>query len=202
MTGPRPSSMLLTLHAVRLLGFADTASVAHRFRQEPGDVELLLIDAGVRGWAVSSTFSGSRGWSLTMDGRAENERLLAEQLNSAGGQAAVNGVLADFGALNEEVVAACSRLQLEWLSAGYRPNLAIDAQTHQRFTRALTSLIGLEARLTAVLTRFGGYTDRLRKAVENAATDKAWLTATDRDSFHRIWFELHEDLIATLGIQR
>ena len=202
MTGPRPSSMLLTLHAVRLLGFADTASVAHRFRQEPGDVELLLIDAGVRGWAVSSSFSGSRGWSLTIDGRAENERLLAEQLNSAGGQAAVNGVLADFGALNEEVVAACSRLQLEWLSAGYRPNLAIDAQTHQRFTRALTSLIGLEARLTAVLTRFGGYTDRLRKAVENAATDKAWLTATDRDSFHRIWFELHEDLIATLGIQR
>lgn len=203
MTDPGQSSMLLTLHAVRLLGFADTASVAHRFRQDPGDVELLLIDAGVREWAVSSSFSSSsRGWSLTMDGRAENERLLAEQLNSAGGQAAVNGVLADFGALNEEVVAACSRLQLEWLSAGYRPNRAIDAQTHQRFTRALTSLIGLEARLTAVLTRFGGYTDRLRKAVENAATDKAWLTATDRDSFHRIWFELHEDLIATLSIQR
>ncbi|MDQ1594975.1 MAG: hypothetical protein QOH40_1531, partial [Arthrobacter pascens] len=26
--------------------------------------------------------------------------------------------------------------------------------------------------------------------------------ATDRDSFHRIWFELHEDLIATLGLRR
>ncbi|HJV98021.1 MAG TPA: hypothetical protein VJ617_02845 [Arthrobacter sp.] len=198
----RQSSMLLTLHALRLLGFAYTASVAHRFHQDPDDVERLLIEAGANRWAVSSSFGGTRGWSLTVAGRTENERLLAEQLDSAGGRVAVNGVLADFGPLNEQVVAACSRLQLQWLSAGHRPNPAIDAQTHQGFTRALTSLMDLEARLTAVLARFGGYTDRLRKAVENAATDPAWLTATDRDSFHRIWFELHEDLISTLGIQR
>jgi hypothetical protein len=38
--------------------------------------------------------------------------------------------------------------------------------------------------------------------VENAAAEPAWLVATDLDSFHRIWFELHEDLIATLGVQR
>jgi hypothetical protein len=53
-----------------------------------------------------------------------------------------------------------------------------------------------------VLPRFSGYAERLELAVENAATEPAWLTATDRDSFHRIWFELHEDLIATLGIRR
>lgn len=53
-----------------------------------------------------------------------------------------------------------------------------------------------------MLPRFGGYTARLQYALENAALDAAWLTATDRDSFHRIWFELHEDLIATLGIRR
>jgi hypothetical protein len=194
--------MLLTLHAVRLLGFADTATVAQRFRQDPDNVEGLLIDAGAQGWTVSSSFSGSRGWSLTVAGRSENERLLTEQLDSAGGQAAVMGVLADFGALNEQVVAACSRLQREWLSAGCRPGPGIDEQTRQSFTRALTSFMDLEARLAAVLPRFSGYTDRLRKAVGNAATDPAWLTATDRDSFHRIWFELHEDLISTLGIQR
>ena len=74
--------------------------------------------------------------------------------------------------------------------------------THQTFAQALASLRGLEARLTAVLPRFSGYAKRLEQALENAATDPAWLTATDRDSFHRIWFELHEDLIATLGIQR
>ena len=194
--------MLLTLHAVRLLGYADIESVAHRFGQDPDDVEPLLIDAGAAGWAVRSSFGGSRGWSLTVAGRTENERLLAEELHNVGGHAAVAHVLADFASPNADVVAACSRIQLERHSAGHRPNIGIDGPTRQTFTLALTTASELEARLTAVLPRFSGYTKRLGKAVENAAEEPAWLTATDRDSFHRIWFELHEDLIATLGIQR
>ena len=198
----RSPSLLLTLHAVRLLGFADTAPAARRFGQHPDDVECLLIDAGANGWAARSSFGGTGGWSLTVAGRTENERLLAEELEGAGGFAVVTGVLADFARVNAEVVAACSKVQLDWLSAGHRPNSGIDQATLQTFTQALAASKELEVRLTAVLPRFAGYADRLQAAVENAATDPAWLTATDRDSFHRIWFELHEDLIATLGIHR
>ncbi|WP_051082350.1 hypothetical protein [Arthrobacter sp. 131MFCol6.1] len=193
--------MLLTLHALRLLGFADTESVAARFSQDPHDVERLLIDAGANGWALRSAFGGTRGWSLTVAGRTENERLLAEELESAGGLAAVTAVHAKFAPLNAGVVAACSKLQLRWLAEG-SPNDGIDEQAHQPFTEALASLSDLEVRLTAVLPRFSGYAKRLEQAVANAPTEPAWLTATDRDSFHRIWFELHEDLIATLGIRR
>ena len=195
-------SMLLTLHAVRLLGFADTNSIAERFGQDPPDVERSLIDAGANGWAVRSSFGGTRGWSLTVAGRAENERLLAAELNSADGHTAVSRVHSDFASLNTRVVAACSKLQLQWISDGHRAPDGIDEQTRQTFVRALTSLRDLEVRLTAVLPRFSGYTKRLELAVTNGATEPAWLTATDRDSFHRIWFELHEDLIATLSIQR
>ena len=39
-------------------------------------------------------------------------------------------------------------------------------------------------------------------AVTAARTDPAWITATERDSGHRVWFEFHEDLIATLGLTR
>ena len=194
--------MLLTLHAVRLLGYADIESIAQRFGQDPDDVEPLLIDAGATGWAVRSSFGGSRGWSLTVAGRTENERLLAEELHSAGGHAAVADVLVDFASLNADVVAACSRIQLERHSAEHHSNTGIDGPTLQTFTRALTTASELEIRLTAVLARFCGYAKRLGKAVENTAAEPAWLTATDRDSFHRVWFELHEDLIATLGIQR
>jgi hypothetical protein len=136
---PQPS-MLLTLHAVRLLGFADTESVAQRFGQDPDDVERLLIDAGANRWALRSTFGGTRGWSLTVAGRTENEGLLAEELNSAGAHAAVTAVLADFASVNAQVVAACGKLQLEWLSTGHPPNTGIDEPTHQTFTRALSSL--------------------------------------------------------------
>jgi hypothetical protein len=135
-------------------------------------------------------------------GRIENERLLAEELESAGGLAAVTAVHAKFAPLNAGVVAACSDLQLRWLADGSQPNDGIDEPTRQTFTEALATLSDLEVRLTAVLPRFSGYAERLEQAVRNAATEPAWLTATDRDSFHRIWFELHEDLIATLGIRR
>ena len=195
-------AMLSTLHAVRLLGFADTEPVAERFGQDPHDVERLLIEAGAKRWAVHSSFGGTGGWFLTVAGRTENERLLAEELNSAGGRTAVTAAHAAFASLNEDVVAACSKLQLQWPSAGQRPNDGIDQDTRQTFTLALTALMDLEIRLTEVLPRFSGYAKRLEQALANAATEPAWLTATDRDSFHRIWFELHEDLIATLGIRR
>jgi hypothetical protein len=80
-------TMLLTLHSVRLLGFADTDAVAKRFSQDSQQVERLLIEAGAKGWAARSSFGGSRGWSLTVAGRIENERLLAEELEAAGARA-------------------------------------------------------------------------------------------------------------------
>jgi len=120
--------MLLTLHALRLLGFADTESVAARFDQDPHDVERLLIDAGANGWASRSSFGGNGGWSLTVAGRTENERLLAEELNTAGGQAAVTAVHAKFAPLNAEVVAACSKLQLRSLAPGVSPTMGSTSQ--------------------------------------------------------------------------
>jgi len=50
---------LLTLHAVRLLGFADTEAVAARFAQDRAVVESELIDAGVIGFVSYSTFAGT-----------------------------------------------------------------------------------------------------------------------------------------------
>ncbi|MCU1519349.1 MAG: hypothetical protein JWQ75_4070 [Pseudarthrobacter sp.] len=202
MTGTPQNPPLLTLHAVRLLGFAGTEQIAARFGQDPADVEGRLIDAGAHGWAVRPSFGGTKGWSLTVAGRTENERLLAEELDNAGGRAGVTAVLADFAPLNSQVVAACSTLQLGRPADGHRPGNGIDGPTLGTFTQALASLQGLEDRLTRMLPRFSGYTGRLTRAMTNAAADPAWFTATDRDSFHRIWFELHEDLLATLGIPR
>lgn len=201
MSSNQPT-MLLTLHSIRLLGFADTGAVAQRFGQDSQQVESLLIEAGSKGWAARSSFGGSRGWSLTVAGRIENERLLAGELEAADARAAVTSVHSEFVPLNTDIVAACSQLQLDRLSRENQQNDGMDHQTHQTFTDAVASFRGLEARLAGALPRFSGYTQRLEQAVANAATETTWLIATDRDSFHRIWFEFHEDLIATLGMQR
>lgn len=189
----------LTLHAVRLLGFADTEAVAERFGQSLGDVEAALIDAGANGWAARSSFGGTGGWSLTEAGKAENQRLLAAELDTTGTREVLTELHGAFVPLNTEVVAACGALQLRRPDAGTQSS---DASLQQALARAVTFVTGLEDRLAAALPRFSGYARRLEHALEQAALEAAWYTATDRDSFHKVWFELHEDLIATLGLQR
>jgi hypothetical protein len=57
--------------------------------------------------------------------------------------------------------------------------------------------------LSAVLARFDGYVARYESALRRAKSGELdWIDKTDVDSCHRVWFQLHEDLIATLGIDR
>lgn len=58
-------------------------------------------------------------------------------------------------------------------------------------------------RLTSVLTRFPGIATRYDAALRRAKEGQiGWIDRTDVDSCHLVWFQLHEDLIATLGIDR
>ncbi|MCP1411527.1 hypothetical protein [Paenarthrobacter sp. A20] len=184
---------LLTLHAVRLLGFADTGAVAARFARSRTVVESELIDAGVDGFVSYSTFAGTSGWSLSSLGRAENERLLALELDHAEARGTVVAVHEEFAEFNTGVVGACSAIQLQSPATEDAMDVLIGA---------LAAWRPMEGQLTGLLPRFDGYAERLLGALRHAPEGTAWLTATDRDSFHRIWFELHEDLIATLGIPR
>jgi hypothetical protein len=57
--------------------------------------------------------------------------------------------------------------------------------------------------LGALLDRFGRYEDRLSAAVARVeAGDHDWFTKPLIDSYHTVWFELHEDLLSTLGKER
>ena len=57
--------------------------------------------------------------------------------------------------------------------------------------------------LAAVLDRFRTYGPRLnaaRRRLESGERD--WFTRPLIESYHTVWFELHEDLLCTLGIER
>jgi hypothetical protein len=57
--------------------------------------------------------------------------------------------------------------------------------------------------LAEIMERFARYGSRLTEARARAeAGEHAWLTGALIDSYHTVWFELHEDLLATLGIAR
>lgn len=55
----------------------------------------------------------------------------------------------------------------------------------------------------AVIDRFAGYETRYAAALERVdAGQLAWVDAPGIESCHTVWLQLHEDLIATLGLER
>lgn len=202
----RPSQPeLLVLHAVRLKGVADTDAVARRFGLDRAVAEELLLDEQAYGRVTWSQFAGTGGWSLTDRGRAENERRLAGELGDA---TRVKDVHDAFLPLNARLRRACTDWQLR-----PAPGVPLAANTHDdpewdaRVVAELAALAGelvpLNDALTRILARFGGYATRFAAALDGVrAGDPSRVDATGVDSCHTVWFELHEDLVATLGITR
>ncbi|GIE92050.1 hypothetical protein [Actinoplanes regularis] len=187
---------LLVLHAVRLKGFAGTADVAARFNLDTEQTREDLLDAQAYGWVSRSSFADLTGWTLTQTGYRRNETQLRDELDRTGAQPAVTAVHERFLPLN----AQATRLFTAW-----QLNRADTADTFHQLAELAgiaAELHDLEQALTAHLTRFTGYHDRFTRALIEAGDDPAWITGIEVDSCHRIWFELHEDLIATLGITR
>jgi hypothetical protein len=199
---------LLALHAVRLAGFADAPALADRFGLDLATTDELLGDFEAYGWAQRTAFADLAGWSLTQAGRAENERRLAVELAATGRADDVRAAHRDFLPLNARLQKACTDWQLR-PAAGNR--LAPNDHTDPAWDGAVLDELGalgtavgpLVARLGAVLDRFGGYGERFSAALSRARGGYgAWVDGTNVDSCHRVWFELHEDLVATLGIDR
>ncbi|KAA9393685.1 transcriptional regulator [Kocuria coralli] len=196
------------LHTIRLLGFADSSVIADRAGIPHDETVAALQEARSRGWAQDTAFADLQGWSLTEAGRAENERELARERTSADPEGRIAAVYREFLPLNGRLVRACTDWQIRpTADSPFAPNTHTDPIWDRRvlaelgeLSEALSPLVG---RLTAVLERFSGYDVRFEAALNRAQRGEYdWVDKTHIDSCHRVWFQLHEDLIATLGIDR
>ncbi|WP_336707335.1 transcriptional regulator [Oerskovia sp. USHLN155] len=199
---------LLVLHAVRVCGYADSATLARRFDLDPAETDELLGDFEAYGWVQRSAFADLSGWSLTEAGRGEDERRLAAELAATGRADDVRDAYREFLPLNARLQRACTDWQLRpapgaRLAPNDHADPAWDADVLDELAAIGDALAPLAHRLGDVLARFGGYHDRYSTALRRArAGEGGWVDGTDVDSCHRVWFELHEDLVATLGLDR
>jgi hypothetical protein len=199
---------LLVLHSVRIQGMADGGAVAGRFGLDEAGTHEILLDDEAYGWVSQAEFAGTRGWSMTERGRAEDDRRLAEELAQAGARSAVERVHERFGPLNARLLRACTDWQLR-ADGGERltPNTHADPEWDARVLAELAALAAelapLVAELSGALTRFEGYDTRFSAALARARSGQGeWVTGTGVASCHAVWMELHEDLLSTLGIDR
>ena len=199
---------LLILHAIRLLGFANSDAIAARAGSSAAEAARVLDEADGHGWVQHLAFADLEGWSLTDTGRAENERQLAAERQFADPDNTIVAVYRDFLPLNMRLVRAVTEWQINPTGDDkFAPNDHGDAAWDERVLNELTTLgtelAPLVQRLTDVLTRFNGYAERYRAALRRAVNGEPdWIDKTDVDSCHRVWFQLHEDLVSTLGIDR
>lgn len=196
------------LHAVRVSGMADTGVVAGRTGLHRDVVHEQLLDDEARGWVRRVAFADLAGWTLTASGRVEDERRLAEELARTGARPAVEAAHTAFLRLNDRFLATLTRWQIR-----PRPGDALARNDHddvrwdERVLDELASygrrLGPVGATLTAVLDRFAGYDRRYAAALARVeAGQHAWVDGTGIDSCHTVWIQLHEDLLATLGLER
>lgn len=69
-------------------------------------------------------------------------------------------------------------------------------ETHERVERVLDRLAAREPRLSR-------YKDKLLAALEKAEDGETqWVSDATIDSYHTVWFELHEDLLRIVGRER
>lgn len=167
---------LLALHAVRIKGFADDATVARRFGLDRAEVTEHLLDFEAYGFVRRSEFLDLSGWGVTDRGRTANEAQLRAELEETGAGPAVRAAYDRFLTHNERLLRACTRWQLRPQPGDpYAVNDHSDWAWDERF----------EASLRRV--------------------DEGDLSGVDKpreDSCHTVWMELHEDLIASLGESR
>ena len=199
---------LLILHAVRLLGFADEAAVASHAGSSTAEALLVLREAQGAGWVQHLEFFDVGGWSLTDLGKCENERQLALERQIADPDNVIAAVYRDFLPLNARMLRATTDWQIrpcadDMFAVNDHCDSTWDSRVLDEIEALGTELAPLVERLSSILTRFDGSLTRYESALCKTREGKnEWIDRTDVDSCHRVWFQLHEDFLATLSIDR
>jgi len=193
------------LHTLRCVGVAGVERVSAASGVTSGQVERCLQRLADQGLAVlaSGPFGG---WGVTDAGRSADDDWLARELDSLGAREQVRSCYDRFLGLNPVLLQVCSDWQMRWM--GSTPSLndhtdaEYDAKVLTRLIRVDESAQELCGDLAGPLERFANYRKRLSSALDQAMAGNHGYVADGLDSYHTTWFQLHEDLLTTLGISR
>lgn len=195
---------LLALHGLAVKKAGSPAAVAAVLGAEEADVEAALEAAVASGHAA-----GAKGTFMVAPAGRE---WLDEQYPVVYAEFRENPAATEtyerFERINRELLSLFTDWQMIPSAGGERiPNDHSDSDydaeivdrlgaQHERAEKVLDRFAGLDPRL-------GVHKQRLDEAYDKVlAGETDWVSGARIDSYHTVWFELHEDLLRMLGRER
>jgi hypothetical protein len=190
-------SELTVLRAVRLKGRVSEADLVATLDEEPADIAATLAQLTAAGLLVEG-----RALRISPEGRERLNTLLAEE-RSGVDQNVLAKSYDDFRAVNNEF----KRLLSDWQIKDGQPNShddpEYDAAVLNHLDNVHQQVLPVIATVTTLLPRLSRYAEKLDSAFAKIkAGETVWLARPIIDSYHTVWFELHEELIAASGLTR
>jgi len=197
---------LRVVHALRLKSFADTPVVAEAAGVSEAQAKTTL-DGLAAAERVKYREGRMTGWMLLPAGRAHGEALLAAQLDEAGKRAELDAIYRRFLEHNQPFLSLCTDWQVRMIDGEQVSNDHGDADYDEmiigRLAEADANMQPICADLASLFDRFASYSPNFADALAKVqAGEIEWFTKPMIESYHTVWFELHEDLLASLGIDR
>jgi hypothetical protein len=191
-------SELAILRTLRLKGRADAEGVASATLLDPGEVQPVL-DALV---ASGEAREVAGNYMLLPPARERLTTLLDAERETVD-RTAITEAYEQFTAVNGDF----KQLANDWQMRDGEPNDHADATYDQQ---VLDRLPSIHERVTPVVDdvarlapRLAPYRARLGTALDHVqAGEHEWLLKPLIDSYHTVWFELHEELISLAGLSR
>lgn len=180
---------LAVLLVLRVRGRADAAHVARAIGRGEADAATALTDVETRGLAERAP---NGAFALSASGRdVLARRLGAESLD----RAALALQYERFTVVDRELKRAVTAWQLAEPAHQEAAVAGVMA--------AAAAAGAIATALAALAARYGSYAGRIAVAAGAIATgDRRYVASPRVDSLHQAWFELHEDLLVTLGRSR
>jgi pyruvate,orthophosphate dikinase len=200
-TGGRKGTPDDCLRAIAIKGFAALESLTDAVVATPEDLRAILDQLVIDG--LVATVAGA--YRLTEAGTIRAAGLLAAEKAAWGVDRAVAALDAFLGldARMKDTVTAWQLRDAEAQVINDHTDDAYDRAVLDRLAALHGDAIAWLAPLESQLGRLAGYRARLDRAAERAIGGDGRYVASPRvDSYHGVWFELHEDLIRLAGRTR
>ncbi len=197
------NEMHLALHGVALKKHADAAAVAAAVGLDAARAAALLKDATTGARLVDA----QGAYALTPAGRMILDNQYSRYYGELRADPGFTGAYERFERVNVEL----KQIITDWqtLDVGGQKvrndhsNADYDAEVLDRLGDLHERFEPILAQLVQGLPRLAVYREQLERALAAAeAGRREWVSDAKIESYHTVWFELHEDLLRMLGRTR